>query len=293
MLWPVCIAVLVWSIWWQLRRWDFMPSMGRWYAAWAIPLVALIGIICWWPTWFAFQKTIGLLLMPAGVLWLALIVVRWVMRDERRPAVRILGVLIGLYTVAGNVVVGGILLRLLEAPYAGQDPLAFAPVEAVLVLGGGSTDNPFGRPQFAASGDRIYRAWTMHQAGLAPILVASGRAYDDDLATQTRALWRSMGVADNAIMILSDPRNTSEEIAAFAALGRERGWRQVGIVSSAWHLPRAMSLARRQGLEALPIPADFRGGLPTVTLPSIVPTGEGFDATHRAVWELVGRLVGR
>ncbi len=293
MLWPICIVVLVWSIWWQMRRWDFMPSMAPWYAAWAIPVLALVGIVVWWPSWFDVQKAFGLLIMPAGLLWLALIAVRWVMRDDVRWAVRVLGMVIGLYTVAGNIVVGGVLMRLLEVPYAQQDPLAFAPVEAVLVLGGGSTDNPFGRPQFAASGDRIYRAWTMHQAGLAPVLVASGRAYDDDLATQTRALWWSMGVADDAIMMLPQPRNTSEEIAAFAALCREQGWSQVGIVTSAWHLPRAMSLARRQGLEAVPIPADFRGGLPTLTLPSIVPTGEAFDATHRAVWELVGRMVGR
>ena len=56
---------------------------------------------------------------------------------------------------------------------------------------------------------------------------------------------------------------------------------------------RAMNLARKNGLNPTPLPADFRGGPYTWDMTKVIPKLAGFQLVHRASWEIVGRLVGQ
>ena len=107
-----------------------------------------------------------------------------------------------------------------------------------------------------------------------------------------------MGVPETAVERLVGPKTTSEELRALAARAPEEGWRRVGLITSAWHLPRAMRLAERSGvaragIEIVPIPADYRGTGTMVTIVHLLPSQEGFGNLRIFLWEILGMAMGR
>lgn len=253
------------------------------------------------------QKTAGFLVMPAGLLWVGLIaatLAAWWRTVRLKEGSRfwrvapLLGLTIG-YTVAGNIHVGHALMRSLETqvPNLGKPPAAI--FDAAFVFGGATELDSFGRPQLACSGDRVMAAARLYHAGLARVLVASGVSSDDpagprDLGGEARTLWMSVGIPESAIVVVDVPcRVTSEEVVAFRGLKEKHGWSRVALVSSAWHLPRILRLAKRSGLEGLPYGSDWRGRRHVFQWQDCVPQGAGFWRVNLAIWEYVGRLSGR
>lgn len=66
-----------------------------------------------------------------------------------------------------------------------------------------------------------------------------------------------LGFPRARIVEIDTARDTAEEVAALRRLAGEE---RVALVTSAWHLPRAMQLARAEGLAAVPCPSDYLGG---------------------------------
>lgn len=245
------------------------------------------------------QKVLGRLIMPAGWIWLSLFAVglAYLLRQRRWEAGIAFG-LFGLYGVGGNQVVGAFLMESLQNDVVRVDPYEGPPYEALLVLGGGTKPGPY-HPEFGTAGDRVALAARLFHAGRAPILVASGRslpglpeALTVDLSKDTQQIWTGLRVPQDAIVRLPDPHNTQLEMQAYRQLIETRGWRRVGLISSGYHLPRAMRHARRLGLHVVPIAADHHRADAFSGL-SLVPQGSGFFLVERAVWEYVGRAVGR
>lgn len=251
-------------------------------------------------TLFSLQKTLALLLMPAGFLWLLLLLAcRLCFRRNQKPLGVFLLAIALLYACAGNVHLGTFLMARLESSVPPMDPAAAAPFDAVFVLGGGSEEDPSGRPELGRSGDRIQLAARLWHLGRARLLVASGMGRDSlrgirNGGEETRVLWRELGVPDRAILVVEEPCwITRDEIAAYRSLQQRHGWQRLALVSSAAHLPRAMALARRAGLEVVPLGADWRGRPLVFQLQNLVPQADGFMDVQRACWEYLGRRVGR
>ena len=247
----------------------------------------------------AFSKLLGMLCMPTGLLWLGLaLAALWAFRRGMRGLGGFLALLFLGFTLAGNPQVGSCLMGRLESPIPAL-PSDAAPFEALFVLGGGSQVDDQGHPMLGASGDRIVEAARLWQAGKVGCLVASGasdgfRTGRRNLGVETREIWKGLGIPTKDIRVLEEPcLNTSDEIQAYRRLKVREGWHRVGLLSSASHLPRAMALAKREGLEVVPIPSDRRGRIPRFQLWHIVPQEEGFQKTQLACWEMLGRLVGR
>lgn len=246
------------------------------------------------------QKVVGFLLMPAGLIWLALILA--VVFSWRRcilpRAFFQTGILLA-YTLAGNIHVGHALMRHLEQQVPATHLLPEAPFEAAFVFGGATELDPFGRPELACSGDRVIAAARLYHAGLAKILVASGVSADSpsgprSLAEETRQIWISLGVPDAAILLVPESCwVTSDEVRAFKRLKGERGWNTVALISSAWHLPRILRLAEKEELKGTPIGSDWRGREHVFQPQDCVPQGAGFWRVNLAAWEFLGRLSGR
>ena len=244
-----------------------------------------------------FQKAVALLLMPAGLVWLSLIIACWLMRARREKY--IVGTILVVFTLMGNSWIGFWAIRSLESPFVGIDPLVVhEPYDAILVLSGGSSLTPAGNPQLGAPGDRIRLGAALYQANLARILVASGSGIEGftpmrELGAETTKLWQQLGVPSEIIVELPGPRNTREEVLAYRELIRERGWSRVGLVTSAWHLRRVLALCEQNDLVVDPLPADFVSNPATAWFLWLVPTIDGLYGTQRAMWEYAGSFIGR
>lgn len=114
-------------------------------------------------------------------------------------------------------------------------------------------------------------------------------------AEQARIILIDLGVPEEAVVRLQG-RNTFEEMESIA----ERfGDHRVGILTSAWHLPRAMRLAESAGVSAVPVPSNFIGRGVVRDLPAgavirdCVPRHEALLINARAMKEYLASIVRR
>ena len=267
------------------RRWRIAGSI----AAAALVVLAAATV----PPLLVLRKQLAFFAMPTTLVWLALVALVVRSWPERRWRWPLLALLIA-YTLAGSSATSYLLLRGLERPFLSLRPLdAATRYDAVMVMGGGTSLFRKGgpaTPQLGVSGDRLRLAAGLWARGRTQILVTSGSSVDGerDYSAEASALWRDMGVPDDAILRVPGVRNTSEEVAAYTRLVAERGWKRIGIVTSARHLPRALALCRRHGLTAEPLPTDFRSEPPPSSLFLLVPEGEAFADVEDATWEYLG-----
>jgi uncharacterized SAM-binding protein YcdF (DUF218 family) len=102
-------------------------------------------------------------------------------------------------------------------------------------------------------------------------------------------LLESFGVPHESILIDSNSRDTHENAVNTAAIWREKGFRSGLLVTSAFHMPRALATFRAIGLDVTPWPADpGQKNLAIDTVFDFVPDASALEATTTAVKEWIG-----
>lgn len=209
----------------------------------------------------------------------------------RRPraclALAVLAVLLAY--LAALVPVGAALLRPLETRYP---PLAAGPLPAVryvVVLGSGYFPRAGVSSVTAQDRDgleRIVEGVRLVRLSPGARLVVSGGAPagQEPGAHGYARLARDLGVADSSLIVLDKPRNTAAEAASIAAL---LGGQPFLLVTSAWHMPRAMHLMQRAGAHAIPFPTGQLADIPC-HLGCLLPGASGLAMTERALHEYLG-----
>ena len=192
---------------------------------------------------------------------------------------------------------GNALLRPLEDE-ARAAAAAAAPAccyDAIVVLGGsiGPAVPPLRPdPELFDSSDRVWHAARLFHRGLAPRIVVSGGSYavqtGDAPPSQTEAMAMrqfllALGVPDDRIVMEGKSLNTIENMRETRALV---GTAKVALVTSGYHMPRALRLARAAGLNAEAFPTDWQV-LPTTTpwWESLTPQVGAIAASGTAIRE--------
>ncbi|NKE67695.1 YdcF family protein [Ramlibacter sp. RBP-2] len=176
---------------------------------------------------------------------------------------------------------------------------ALPPAQALVVLGGSIRGARLPRrpyPDLGASADRLWHAARLHRAAKAPLLVLSGGTVHEGEAPEAqvmRLFLVELGVPP-AAMVLEPASVTTAENAAFSArLLRQRGIRQVLLVTSALHMRRARALFEREGIGVIPAPTDHEIVDRPFRLLDMVPDAEALEGSGRAIKEIVGAWAGR
>jgi len=271
----------------------------RWWFGLATAVLAFSGIIFGLITDIVAQKTLGLLLMPTGLIWILISVLAallWWVRHQRFALLA--SVIWFFYTLTGNSWVSDALILSLERQIPVVDIATMEPLQAVFVLGGGTSVTVNG-PSLAESGDRVIYAAQIYHAGKTPLLISSGSGInelngDRDLAQETAVIWRSLSVPEANIFTFPPGLTiTRAEITAYEKLVRDHGWTHVGLVSSAWHLPRALRHCERLNFHPIPIGADRKNSAKSWSLYRLIPKASNFENVQIACWEYLGMLAGR
>ena len=156
------------------------------------------------------------------------------------------------------------------------------PSADAIVLHGGSmglATNISPYAEMLTSADRVWQAARLYRAGKAPRIYATG----GHVAESTLGLLMDLGVPREAVIFDAEPRNTEEEARTLA----QRGERRVLLVTSAWHMRRALMMFRKYApdVEVVPSPADWEGTIRGRWLAwwnALVPSSEGL--MNNEVW---------
>jgi uncharacterized SAM-binding protein YcdF (DUF218 family) len=236
----------------------------------------------------------------------AILLVAWLL-SRRRPrlARTLLGLGLTILYLASAPWSSRYLLSTLERQYPISASTELPPADAIVVLGG--TTHPVESPRIEAeeiNGARVQRAARLFHAKKAPKIIVSGgvvyratsgltRTEADDMAE----LLEMMGVPAEAILREGGSRNTFENAANTIGILEAMQCRQVLLVTSAFHMPRAMALFGRSKLILLPAPSDPRSTGANDEWRDFFPGPDGLKLTTFAINEWVGilgyRLLGK
>ena len=153
------------------------------------------------------------------------------------------------------------LTRGLEAPY---ESLAAPRGDVIVLLGGGVSG---GAPDLSGpgtpSGDtwaRIGTAARLQGRLGVPVIVSGGKVFAGKAAEApiVARILVDLGVPADRVVIEEKSRDTRENALYTAGIARRAGYRNPVLVTSAYHMRRAVASFRRAGLEASPCPAGFR-----------------------------------
>ena len=197
---------------------------------------------------------------------------------------------------------------LLIAPLENRFPLPSANLAApsgIIVLGGAIDDaisRARGQTTFDQAGERLTETVVLARRYPSARIIFTGGSnsllgHPSSEAEEARGLFVAMGVDSQRITLETRSRNTDENARFTAAMIHPQAGQTWLIVTSAYHMPRAMGLFRKAGFDAVAYPTNFytTGGRRDWRPQADLPHGLAmFDlAVHEWVGLIAYRLTGR
>jgi uncharacterized SAM-binding protein YcdF (DUF218 family) len=203
--------------------------------------------------------------------------------------------LLALWIPATPVFANWISLEL-ELRYPPQAVDALPERDVVILLGGflGQPLPPRVTPDFSEGADRAMLALRLYRAGKGKVIVVTGGElpWSESVAPEAELIadfLAELGVPRSAIVVETKSRNTYENGANVAALFKQRGWRNGLLVTTGMHMPRAVAVFRRAGVDVTPAAADIHGRSDArLSLLGFLPSARSLDRSTLAIKELFG-----
>jgi uncharacterized SAM-binding protein YcdF (DUF218 family) len=142
----------------------------------------------------------------------------------------------------------------------------------------------------AATLERLrYGARLARESNL-PLLVTGGAPFGGraEAASMRESLERDFGV--KVRWVEASSRDTAENAGLSAPMLKAAGVTRIALVSHGWHLPRAIPLFEKQGLEVTPAPTAFSTGSPS-PIENLLPGA--MNRSRQALNEYLGQLYNR
>ena len=210
-------------------------------------------------------KAVSALLYPLSMVFL-LAIMGWflgILRWKKLAAILKL-CSVTLLLLASNPIVAKWLVQSLEQQYPQQKFVSIEKHDAILVLGGGLRIPlpPALHTQIGSGSDRFWHAVRLFRAGKADEIILSGGNIFAQPEFQGEAYYASellqqWGVPKSAIVVEAGSRNTEQNVAIIATDLLARNIQSVLLVTSAYHMPRALHAFRRLPIKVTPAAADI------------------------------------
>jgi uncharacterized SAM-binding protein YcdF (DUF218 family) len=247
---------------------------------------------------FALSKFFGFFANPSnlvvslGVLGVLLLLTPW-----RRAGFWLATASMVVIAVLGLSPIGNALLAPLEARFPPWDASRGAPL-GIVVLGGAITpDVSMAHPQIALNeaAERVTAAAALARRYPEARIIYSGGSgalvYDEGSeAPLALALLESLGLARERIVLEDRSRNTVENALFSKAIAQPKPGDRWLLVTSAYHMPRAMGAFHKAGFPVEAYPVDWRTRGTEDALRPFATVGDGLRRTDTAVHEWVGLL---
>ena len=251
---------------------------------------------------YVLSKILDVFLMPLS--WAIVLIAygaplsrRALRRKRARPLACLLGLLI--LVVFSLEPVSNALFGSLEAKAVRtMDPATH--YDAVILLGGLVDEKAMEKSRSLSINDnneRLFGTLAVMREGRADYAIISGAPVDPKtpyaesqvLADQLVLL----GVPREKVIVEAKAMNTRENATYSAEIARARGFSKVLIVTSAFHMHRALACYRRAGMNVDTLPVDFRSYDPGVASGSWLPRASHLERSTAAIREWSGFYVYR
>lgn len=249
---------------------------------------------------FVLSKLLWPLLQPLGLTLLLLMAGATLSWTRWWRAGRRLIVVAALLAVGFGVLpTGPLLLAWLEERFPAAEVVGR--VDGIIVLGGAidaRSSAAHGRPALTDAAERFTEAVTLARRHPDASLVftgGSGSLFDQSMkeAPAALALLKGLGIETARIVLEDQSRDTYENAVLTRALVQPQAGERWVLVTSAFHMPRAVGVFEAAGWDVIPYPVDYRSDASSLRL----GLGRPLDAARWALHEWVGlfayRLTGR
>jgi len=184
----------------------------------------------------------------------------------------------------------------LEKDYPPKALSEFSSYDAVVVLSGmlspfehnGKLQVEWGDP------DRFFAGINILKAGKASTLIFTrGKMPWSSLPAEgelLRAKAIELGINESQILLSNIVANTEEEAEAVVQLMSDYGLKTIILITSSFHMPRAMQLFNKAGINVEAYSTDFRVSGTSVDWLDYLPSADGFRDTSNGILEYIGRV---
>jgi uncharacterized SAM-binding protein YcdF (DUF218 family) len=242
---------------------------------------------------FILSKVFGLLLSPA--FWVMIILIAaWATHRPYRRKKRLGWALVIFLFFSNPYLVKRITQWYQSPPMPMQADERY---DAGLLLGGMmSYDEPSETAYFNSASDRFIQTLKLYKEGHIRKIIISGGNADIKPGAYREADWLvrnflAMGVPETDLLVERQSRNTVEN----ARLARRitdslRSAPPIVVVTSAWHMPRAIRIFDKEKIPIRPFPADFQvvPYSPAFTAYSLIPNASAMQNWALLIKEWIG-----
>jgi uncharacterized SAM-binding protein YcdF (DUF218 family) len=252
------------------------------------------------------SKLLPLFAYPLGIACILLLVALAYRKNTRTCSSLIIAALAVLW-LSSTTGFSNLLARSLEWRY--PSPQEIPSADVIVVLGGGTEPaaNPRPTVEVNGAGDRVLYAASLYKNGKADHILLSGGtiAWLDEGGTtpaeDMASILTSIGIPQEALWLETVSQNTYENALYSKEILAENEIERILLVTSALHMPRAVALFEKQGLEVIPIPVDFsitedespqtRSDLFLSKVIDVIPQASNLSLTTNAMKEYIGYFV--
>jgi uncharacterized SAM-binding protein YcdF (DUF218 family) len=246
-------------------------------------------------TLFVFKKIVSATMYPTGItlLLLAMGIIAWLWKPQARIGISLVVIAWGVLLISSLGITGNSLIYSLEQPFgkhANPKKLSKEGVKYIVVLGGGVNRDAID-PIDAVRHDsltRVVEGIRLYKGIPGSKLVLSGGKYtnkDISSAEAMAGVAQKFGVPRDDI-ILEDKSWDTDDEARFLRSLLGRG--PFALVTSAFHMKRALLSFRRFGLNPVPAPTDFKVKEMEVYFATFLPCACASEQTEFAMHEYLG-----
>lgn len=212
---------------------------------------------------FIIERIIASFLFPPGIFILLLFLcgIWFLSRKRWKEGFASCVVAIAVWLIS-TVFFADVLFRELECSYTiPKSPSG----DVILLLGGGISA---GVPDFSGIGApggemmaRIVTAVRLQKLLGIPVIVSGGAVFQNQTTTEAdvaRRFLEDLGVPHEKIIEESKSRDTFENAEYTVEICSQYGYKRPVLVTSAFHMRRAVASFEKAGMKVLPFPANFR-----------------------------------
>ena len=239
---------------------------------------------------FYLIKVISQLILPPGVFLILGAGLFFLQKKYKNSRIILMGQFLFFllfYLLSIRPVSSG-LIRLLENRYD-QPEFSSRDFDYIVVLGGGQIIRESGSNLSPDATVRLMEGLSLYKETQRPIIFCGGRVllkekWPSESETAYKQFIRA-GVKEEAVLIEDDSRNTYENAAN---LIERYNPESILLVTSAYHMPRALLSFTPYETEIIPYPVDFKAEDREYILLDFLPSIHFLQASYNALHELLG-----